>query len=41
MEGGGFVLSPTSTPFSWPQITRRAQDNMMALLDVGLDVGRY
>lgn len=41
MEGGGFILSPTSTPFSWPQITRRAQDNMMALLDVGLDVGRY
>ncbi len=41
MEGGGFILSPTSTPFSWPNITDRAQDNMLALLEVGLDVGRY
>ena len=41
MEGGGFILSPTSTPFSWPEITERASDNMIAMLDVGLDVGRY
>ena len=41
MAGGGFILSPTSTPFSWPQITDRARENMLAMLDVGLDVGRY
>lgn len=41
MEGGGFILSPTSTPFSWPEITQRAQENMLALLEVGLDLGRY
>ncbi len=39
-EGGAFILSPTATPFGWPEMSDRAQRNWLALLEVGLDVGR-
>lgn len=41
MEGGGFILSPTATPFGWPTMTDRARENWLNMLDVALEVGRY
>jgi len=41
MRGGGFILSPTATPFDWPTMTDRARENWLAMLEVGLQVGRY
>ncbi len=41
MEGGGFLLSPTATPFGWPTMTNLERENWLSLLDVGLATGRY
>jgi hypothetical protein len=39
MEGGGFILSPTATPFGWPEMTELEQRNWLAMLDVALTAG--
>jgi len=41
MEGGGFILCPTATPFGWPEMSGLARENWIALLDVGLKTGTY
>lgn len=41
MEGGRFILSPTATPFGWPTMSDLARENWIAMLEVGLEVGRY
>jgi len=41
MEGGGFILSPTATPFGWPTMSQLARENWLAMLDVGLETGQY
>lgn len=38
--GGGFILSPTATPFGWPDMTDLERDNWLSLLEVGLGAGR-
>ncbi len=39
-EGGGFILSPTATPFGWPEMAPREQRNWLAMLEVALEAGR-
>ena len=39
--GGRFILSPTATPFGWPTMTDLQRENWLALLEVGLEEGRY
>jgi hypothetical protein len=41
MIGGRFILSPTATPFGWPTMTDLARENWIAMLEVGLQAGRY
>jgi len=41
MPGGGFILSPTATPFGWPVMSALARENWLAMLDVGLRKGMY
>ncbi len=41
MEGGGYILSPTATPFGWPTMTDLERENWIAMLEVGLEVGWY
>jgi uroporphyrinogen-III decarboxylase len=41
MAEGGFILSPTATPFGWPEMSRLARENWIAMLEVGLAVGSY
>jgi hypothetical protein len=41
MEGGRFVLSPTATPFGWPEMTDLARQNWLAMLEVALAAGEY
>lgn len=40
-EGGRFILCPTATPFGWPAMTDLARENWIAMLQVGLEAGRY
>ena len=40
-EGGRFILSPTATPFGWPTMDDRTRSNHLAMLEVGLQLGRY
>jgi uroporphyrinogen-III decarboxylase len=39
VAGGGFILSPTATPFGWPEMSDLARANWLALLDEGLAAG--
>ncbi len=41
MQGGGFILSPTATPFGWPTMPDLARENWLAMLEVGLATGQY
>lgn len=41
MPGGGFVLSPTATPFGWPTMEPLARENWIAMLDTALSAGAY
>ena len=41
MVGGRYILTATATPFGWPTLTDLARENWIAMLDVGLRVGRY
>ncbi|MBM3499562.1 MAG: hypothetical protein FJX74_12955 [Armatimonadetes bacterium] len=37
--GGGFILSPTATPFGWPELSDLGSANWLALLEVGSGAG--
>jgi len=39
-EGGGFVLMPAAAPISIP-LSPRAEENYMAFIDAGLELGEY
>jgi hypothetical protein len=41
MVGGRYILTATATPFGWPTLSDLARENWLAMLDVGLQVGRY
>gem|GEM_PF-3536615 len=41
MPGGSFILSPTATPFGWPEMTELTQRNWLTMLDAGLAAGTY
>ena len=41
MPGGRYILSPTATPFGWPEMTELARLNWLTMLDVGLAAGVY
>ncbi|MBI3922974.1 MAG: hypothetical protein HY318_16250 [Armatimonadetes bacterium] len=41
MSGGRYILSPTATPFGWPTMTDLERENWLAMLEVGLEAGRY